>query len=375
VMEGILGRAMRGRVAILLTTLVAVAALATLAAGCGDDDDGEETTTGASSGTELGAIKSYLTDHTAELSEHVAALREQGEEYYELAESVDFDYERLMDEHGDEVERILDASKDAYVAANPAYEEMEGIVAGVPRLAQYDVDVDAGSDASDPESAVSFSLELPNGETLKQPGNLFFVTETSLYGTNPDFLAKGVDQDVDGDGREEFGEGIPDANVLVAAVREFESQAQSLDADAREFEPTPSDAFTALTIMTPTMSEYFEAWKNSRFVAGEQATEQAFVAASRLQDIADILEGLVFTYDEIEPLVAEESAQQAKQTRGQLAGLLAYVEGLRDQEASGRDYTAEQADTLGAEAQRRAEAIAGQVTQAAQRLGIELQEA
>jgi hypothetical protein len=375
VMEGILGRAMRRRVAILLTTLVAFPALAALAAGCGDDDDGEETTTGASSGTELGAIKSYLTDHTAELSEQVAALRAHGEEYYELAESVDFDYERLMQQHGDEVERILDASKEAYVAANPAYEEMEGIVAGVPRLAQYDVDIDAGADASDPENAVSFSLELPNGETLKQPGNLFFVTETSLYGTNPDFLAKGVDQDVDGDGKEEFGEGIPDANILVAAVREFESQAQSLNADAEEFEPTPSDAFTALTIMTPTMSEYFEAWKNSRFVAGEQATEQAFVAASRLQDIADILEGLVFTYDEIEPLVAEESAQQAEQTRDQLAGLLAYVEDLRDQEASGREYTAEQADTLGAEAQRRAEAIAGQVTQAAQRLGIELQEA
>jgi hypothetical protein len=222
---------------------------------------------------------------------------------------------------------------------------------------------------------VSFSLELPSGETLKQPGNLFFVTETSLFGTNPDFLAKGVQQDVDGDGKEEFGEGIPDANVYVAAVREFEAQTESLDADAQEFEPTPSDAFTALTIMTPTMSEYFEAWRNSRFIAGEDATELGFVAASRLSDIADILEGLVFTYDEVEPLVAVESAQQAEQTRKQLGGLLAYVEDLRDNEASGHEYTAEQADTLGAEAQRRAEAIAGQVTQAAQRLGIELQEA
>ena len=44
--------------------------------------------------------------------------------------------------------------------------------------------------------------------------------------------------------------------------------------------------------MTPTMSEYFEAWKNSRFVAGEKASEKAFVAASRLQDITDILGGL-----------------------------------------------------------------------------------
>ena len=105
------------------------------------------------------------------------------------------------------MQRILDESKAAFVEANPSYEEMEGIVAGVPRLAQYDVDIDAGADASDPENAVSFSLDLPNGETLKQPGNLFFVTETALYGTNPDFLAKGVKGDVDGDGQVELRRG------------------------------------------------------------------------------------------------------------------------------------------------------------------------
>ena len=57
-------------------------------------------------------------------------------------------------------------------------------------------------------------------------------------------------------------------------------------------EADAQDAFTALVVMTPTMSEYFEAWKNSRFVAGDKANEKAFVAASRLQDIADILGGL-----------------------------------------------------------------------------------
>jgi hypothetical protein len=349
--------------------------VALTAAGCGGDDDGEEGEQAASGTEDLAAVKDYLTAHSADLAEQVAILRENGEEYYELAESVDFDYDRLMKEHGDEVETLLSDSKDAFAEANPAYEEMEGIVAGVPRLAQYDVDIDAGADASDPENAVSFSLELPNGETLKQPGNLFFVTETALYGTNRDFLAKGVKQDVDGDGKVEFGEGIPDGDIYVAAVREFDEQAQALDADAQAFEPTPSDAFTAITVMTPTMSEYFEAWKNSRFIAGEDATEQGFVAASRLSDIADILEGLVFTYDEIEPTISEESAQQAEQTGQSLNDLLAYVEELRDKEAQGHEYTAEQADTLGAEAQRRAEDIAGQVTQAAQRLGIKLQEA
>lgn len=350
----------------------ALAVLALGAAGCGDDDD-DTTTTAGSGGTDLTAVKDYLTEHSAALAEQTERLKTLGEEYYDLAGSVDFDYEALMKQHGDEVAGILEDSKQAFTVANPAYEEMEGIVAGVPRLAQYDVDIDAGADRSDPENAVSYSLELPGGGTLKQPGNAFFVTETSLYGTNPDFLAKGVPQDVDGDGKEEFGEGIPDADIYVAMVRKFDELADDLDADAQEFEPTASDALTAITVMTPTMSEYFEAWKNSRFIAGSDATELGFVAASRLSDIADILEGIQFTYEEIQPLIAEESRAQAEQTAQELDQLLGFVEDLRSREADGEKFTGEQADTLGSEAQNQAEAIAGQVTQAAKRLNIELQ--
>src|SRR5918994_68017 len=355
----------------IVATLIALAIVAT---GCGGDDDDETTSAAAHGSANLTAVKDYLTDHSARLAEQTATLRELGEEYHELAEAAGFDYQRLLSENREGVQRILEESKAKFTEANPAYEEMEGIVAGVPRLAQYDVDIDAGADVSDPENAVSFSLQLPNGETLKQPGNLFFVTETSLYGTNPDFLAKGVKGDVDGDGSVEFGEGLPDANVYVADVREFERQAKSLDADAQEFEPTPSDAFTAITVMTPTMSEYFEAWKNSRFVAGSKASEQAFVATSRLSDIADILEGLVFTYDGVQPIVADADPQQANQTEESLQKLHAFAADLRDKEDGGRKYTAEEADTLGSQAQEQAEAIAGQITQAAAKLDIELEE-
>jgi hypothetical protein len=358
----------------LLVSICTLAGASLIAAGCGSDDSSSTETASSTGGEDLTAVKDYLTEHADNLQQQVDILAQNAEDYYALAEAADFDYDALMKESCAEVSQILSDSQDAFVAANPSYEEMEGIVAGVPRLAQYDVDIDAGSDASDPESAVSFSLELPNGETMKQPGNLFFLTETALYGTNPDLLAD-VKQDADCDGKAAFGEGIPDANSYVATLREFKKQADSLQGDAEAFEPTPSDALTAITIMTPTMSEYFEAWKNSRFIAGDEAEEQGFVATSRLSDIADILEGISFTYDEMQPTIAGEDPQQAKQTQQQLNALLAFVEDLRDREADGEKFTGEDADTLGSEAQARAEEIAGQVTQAAKRLNIELQDA
>jgi ketosteroid isomerase-like protein len=125
--------------------------------------------------------------------------------------------------------------------------------------------------------------------------------------------------------------------------------------------------------MTPTMSEYFDAWKNSRFVAGAGAQEKAFVAASRLQDIADILGGLRTVYAGVRPRIAEADAAQAEQTGQDLDELTAFAERLRDEEAGGRKFTADQAETLGAEAQTRAEAIAGQISQAAGGLDIPLE--
>ena len=56
---------------------------------------------------ELQPVKQYLTDHSAQLEEQVGLLREQADAYYDLAKSVNFDYSRLLQEHGDEVEEIL----------------------------------------------------------------------------------------------------------------------------------------------------------------------------------------------------------------------------------------------------------------------------
>jgi hypothetical protein len=350
-------------------------ALAVAVPACGDDDsDTAEEGTTTTSAAELGAIKAFLTDHTARLVADTATLREDAEEYHRLAERAGFDYRRLLRENRDEVAAFVERAQDGFRAANPSYEEMEGVVAGVPELADFDVIIDAGGDASDPENAVPFDIETPDGRTFEQPGNFNYLIETAAFGTDPKFQAKGVEPDLDGNGAVEFGESVPDASFYVAAARDFERYARELDEAAKAWEPTTSDAFTALVVMTPTMSEYFEAWKNSRFIAGERATENAFVAASRLEDIADILGGLVTVYGNVRPMVAGEDAEQARQIGASLRRLRGYAAELRDREAAGRDYTAEEADLLGARAQEQAEAIAGQVTQAAAKLNVEIQE-
>jgi hypothetical protein len=355
--------------------LVAALAAVAVLAGCGSDDNepAAEPTPSAAANADLGAIKDYLLTHTARLKDETATLAADAEAYHAAAEQAGFDYQQLLADDREAVAGLVDKMQATFVEANPAYEEMEGVVAGVPSLADFDVIIDAGADKSDPENAVPFSITTPAGKTYEQPGNFMFLTETALWGTEEQFAAKGVQPDLDGDGKVTFGEALPDADFLVAAARDFAANAAELDTAAQEWEPTPQDAFTALVVMTPTMSEYFEAWKSSRFVAGAKAEETAFVAASRLQDIADILGGLVLVYDSVQPTIAEDDPQQAQQTGSDLQGLESFAADLRDEEAGGRKFTAREADTLGSEAQDRAEAIAGQVSQAAGRLGITLE--
>ena len=183
-------------------------------AACGGDDSAKKTTPTPEASTDLSAIKTYLLDHTQRLSRDVATMKDNAQQYHDLAEQSGFDTKKLLADHQPEVAKLLGDAKKTYVDANPAYEEMEGVVAGVPTLADYDVIIDAGGDASDPETAVPFSIKTEDGKTFKQPGNLFFLVESALYGTESKWSAKG---DVDGDGKVAFGEALPEPRFYLAA--------------------------------------------------------------------------------------------------------------------------------------------------------------
>src|SRR3954462_8445666 len=289
---------------VLITAAVAALVLAACGGGSDDKAEGTQAPAGARQ-ADLGAIKAYLLEHTERLKQSTAQLQTDAEAYYALAESAGFDYAKLLDQKRPEVAALVKKIQDDHVDANPDYEEMEGVVAGVPALADFDLILDAGGDKSDPENAVPFSLETPAGKKFEQPGNFFALIETSAFGTEPKFTVKGVKPDLDGDGEVTFPEALPDADFLLAAANDFVKYANELDAAARKWQPTLQDAFTAVVVMTPTMSEYFGAWKNSRFIAGEDAGEKGFVAPSRLADIRDILGGIVLIYSNIKPSIAK----------------------------------------------------------------------
>ena len=327
----------------------------------------------AGAATDLGGIKTYLLDSAKTLKTNTAALKTASDGYYNLAKEANFDYAALWQSQQPEVVKSLEQAKAAWIAASPSYERIEGIVAGVPTLADYDVILDAGSAASeDPEGAVPFDLTLPDGRVLSKPGNLFGLTESTLWGTRPEFIVADVTSDLNGNGSQDFGEALPEANMLKGASDELDRYAGELQQAAEGWQPSESDAFTALVVMIPTMSEYFESWKNSRFVAGEAATQSDFAVISRLADIQNILSGLQVVYQNVSPRVASVDSAQDTQISQQLADLKAFVANVYSQEQGGKRFNPEDADMLGGEAQERATALAGQISQVAARLNISI---
>ena len=370
----------------MVCLFVAASMLAGLLAACGGDDDPEPTatavppeptaTTAASaSSANLAAIKEYALERAAEMQSATTALAQAAAEYYEQAEAVDFDYQAMFDADPEGVGQLLATAKEDWIAASTAYEQSEGIIAGVPSLSYYDVWIDAGpSGADDATGALDWQLELPNGEVLDKPGNFFHnLTEPAIWGTDEAFV--GLHADLDGDGTQELGEVMPEANRFKAATEGLDGATTEMTGAITGWEPTIEDAFTALVVMIPTMNEYFEQWKLSVFVSGEEnAEEVAFVALSRLFDINGILSGLDLTYDQLSTTVQTSDQNLDAQIQQGFETLIAYVGDLYGQEQGGKRFTAEEADVFGTEAQDQATQLVGQVSQAAGLLGVEVAE-
>ena len=106
------------------------------------------------------SVKRFLGEHMDRLAGFADEFDRLARRYAELAKAEGGENrEALWARHADEVGPLLRRMKAAWVEGNPYYERVEGVVAGTPSLAEYDVIIDAGSSAAeDPESAVPFDL-------------------------------------------------------------------------------------------------------------------------------------------------------------------------------------------------------------------------
>jgi hypothetical protein len=324
---------------------------------------------------DLASLKAYMVDHVARMKTGTAEVLSFAQQYYDFAKSENFDYQALWDQHGAEIVPMLEQARLRWSQdAHGNYELNEGMVAGMPALAHFDVLIDAGpSGADDPENALDVQVKLPDGRVLDKPGNLFhYLTEPALWGTEDAFV--GLRIDMNGDGTIELGEALPEANVLLGSAQALDAATADLAKAIDGWQPTVEDAFTALVGMIPTISGYFNDWRLSPFVLGDQSTQRGFVANSRLVDVLGIFGGLQLTYSKLEPLVVQTDPALAEQIQNQLAAVVAFVQGLHDHEQAGTRYTPEQADVFGQQLQDQCDAIAGQITQAAALLGIDLEQ-
>ncbi|RIH87207.1 Imelysin [Meiothermus luteus] len=318
------------------------------------------------------AVKGYLIGRVEQQKAATAALVKASQDYFALAQKAGFDYRKLAQAQPGPLRQSLQAARAAWVKASPIYESVEGIVAGVESLADFDLNLDAGASAAEGgDAVVTFDLKLEDGRVLRRPGNAFGVLEGTLWGTERAF-SSGVRFDVDGDGKLGFGDYLPDAYVLKAGAAKLDELTGGLLAAAQGWKPTPSDVFGALVANVPTAASVFVArWKTSRFVLGEKATRRDFNVISSLDDLVNNIRSWQELYGGVSSLVRAKNPALDRQIAEGLSGLRAYAERLVAQEKT-RRFSLEQAELIYKEADNRATAVTGKLAQAAALLGFKV---
>ena len=180
-----------------------------------------------------------------------------------------------------------------------------------------------------------FDLKLPNGKVLAEAGQPLQPHRGDALG-HAARATSARKADLDGDGKLEFGEVLPDANVFKAAADAFALYAGKLDRAARAWKPTPSDAFTAVVVMVPTMSEYFGQWKTRASCSATRRRARRSTSSRASPTSATSSAACGSSTRASARRSRRSTRQQAAQTKRELDALWTYVGKLRAQETSGQ---------------------------------------
>lgn len=325
---------------------------------------------GSAEPANVGDVKTYLLSTLAKVQAAATDYQANARQYEALAQS---DPAGALAAHRPELRRLLAAMRENYKAMDSfGYELVEGIVAGVPVLADFDIYLDAGvpkAEAGADVTVAPVTLKTSKGTSIDQEGSLFtHLVEPLLWGTSQKHL---VPADLDGDGKIAAREALPQADVLVAIADDLHKKVGGLIAASEAWQPTLEDLMGAIVTVTPTFAGYFEDWKESRYAAEKSGH---FNAVSRVSDMRGIMGSVEVIYRAILPQVQVKDAALAKSITSGFTGIMSFIDRVEAREKMGR-ITEAQIDELGNQAKARADKLVPQVEQAAAMLQVKMKDA
>ena len=268
------------------------------------------------------------------------------------------------------MQRLVSALREEYKAMDSfGYETIEGIVAGVPALADFDVSLDSGvprDQAGGGTPVAPVVLQLANGAKLDHEGCLFtYLIEPMLWGSNKKLV---VPADLNHDGKIDARESLPRADVLMAAANDVRAKISELHETAVAWQPSTSDYFSAIITMTPTLSGYFDDWKESRYAP---ETSGKFSAISRVSDMRGIMFSVAVLYGAVRDEVATKDPALASSIQRGFDRILEFIERVDAREKkAGAQMTASEIDELAEQAKQKADKLVPQVEQASAILDV-----
>jgi len=241
------------------------------------------------------------------------------------------------------------------------YETVEGIVAGVPSLSAYDTSLDAGvPESKGPENVAPVVLDLGNGKKIDKQGCLFtYIIEPMLWSGDKRWVTP-----VDGGQKS-----LPRPEVLTAAAKDVNKKLGELLADAKSWNASVSDCFGAMVVMTPTLSDYFEDWKESRYAKEKSGR---FQAVSRVSDMRGIMGSCQVMYEAVEKKVAEKDKSLAKSVDSGFKGIMSFIDKIGEREKEG-EIKGPEIDELATQAKEKTDKIVPQIQQSAAVAGVKIE--
>ncbi len=259
------------------------------------------------------------------------------------------------------MDALVGKMQDNYKAMDSfGYETVEGIVAGVESLASYDVYLDAGVPASEgPDGVAPVVLDLGNGKKIDKQGSLFtYIIEPALWGGDKRWVVPVGDNKT-----------MPKPEVLVAAAKDVNKKIGELVADAKAWNASVNDCFGAMVVMTPTLSDYFEDWKESRYSSSKSGR---FQAVSRISDMRGIMSSCEVMYDAVKSGVAAKDKALAKSVVSGFDEIQHFLDLIEKREKQGEISVAE-IDELATQAKEKTDKLVPQIEQSAAVSGVKVQ--